>query len=168
MRLGTRARYAVTAIVDLASTCGGAPVTLADIAARQAISLSYLEQLFARLRRCGLVRSVRGPGGGYLLARPAEETSIAEIIAAVDEPIHSSGCGGADAPAGCRGGEGRCLTHDLWDGLDRRIRRYLHTVTVADVCCRRLPPDEAAAHEVARDAIAAAPPDGAPQRIAAE
>lgn len=168
MKLGTRARYAVTAIVDLASTCGGAPVTLADIAARQAISLPYLEQLFARLRRCGLVRSVRGPGGGYLLARPAEETSIAEIIAAVDEPIHSSGCGGDDAPAGCRGGQGRCLTHDLWDGLDRRIRHYLRTVTVADVCCRRLPADETVVPGAAREATGAAPPDGVPPRIAAE
>lgn len=163
MKLGTRARYAVTAIVDLASCRGGAPVALAEIAERQAISLAYLEQLFARLRRCGLVRSVRGPGGGYLLARPAAETSIAEIIAAVDEPIRSSGCGGADAPANCRGGQGRCVTHDLWEGLDRRIRHYLRTVTVADVCCRRLPDDAPAGREAG-----AAPSDGAPPLVAAE
>jgi Rrf2 family iron-sulfur cluster assembly transcriptional regulator len=137
MRLSTRGRYAVMAMVDLACHCGG-PVALADIAERQEISLSYLEQLFAKLRRGGLVNSVRGPGGGYLLAQHRDETRISDIILAVDEPIRTTRCV-PGAPVGCRrGNRGRCLTHDLWEELSNQIHLYLSSVTLGDVCERRV------------------------------
>lgn len=137
MRLGTKGRYAVMAMVDLAGFGRGGPVALADIAERQEISLSYLEQLFAKLREAGLVRSVRGPGGGYLLVRPAESIRIGDIILAADEPIRATRCG--DGPtSGCRENRSRCLTHDLWEELGARIRDYLGSVTVADVVERRV------------------------------
>jgi Rrf2 family transcriptional regulator, iron-sulfur cluster assembly transcription factor len=133
MRLSTKGRYAVMAMADLAEHGGGAPVTLADIAERQEISLSYLEQLFAMLRKSGLVKSVRGPGGGYLLAHDRSETRIADIILAVDEPIRATRCA-PGAPVGCRGNRTRCLTHDLWEELGNQIHLFLSSVSLADVC----------------------------------
>ncbi|HXA40143.1 MAG TPA: Rrf2 family transcriptional regulator [Phenylobacterium sp.] len=138
MRLSTKGRYAVMAMADLArrqdEPCRA--VALADIAARQEISLSYLEQLFARLRRKGLVQSARGPGGGYRLSRTAEDTSIADIVLAVDEPLHATRC--AEQGKGCMLKGERCLTHDLWDDLGHRIEDYLASVSLADVITGRL------------------------------
>ena len=150
MRLSTKGRYAVMAMVDLASSAKGAPIALADIAERQEISLSYLEQLFARLRKGGLVKSVRGPGGGYLLAHPADAMRISDIILAVDEPIRATRCA-AGSPAGCRTNRGRCLTHDLWEELGNQIHLYLSSVTVADVCERRV---LGSSHVMLPDAVA--------------
>jgi Rrf2 family iron-sulfur cluster assembly transcriptional regulator len=134
MRLSTKGRYAVMAMVDLAKhggrVCG--PVCLAQIAERQEISLAYLEQLFAKLRKGGLVKSVRGPGGGYLLGRPAEEMRIADIILAVDEPIRATRCS-PGATLGCLGTKARCLTHDLWAELGNQIHLFLSSVSLADV-----------------------------------
>jgi Rrf2 family transcriptional regulator, iron-sulfur cluster assembly transcription factor len=137
MKLGAKARYAVMAMVDLARHSNGGPVCLADIAERQEISLPYLEQLFAKLRRNGLVRSVRGPGGGYVLTYDRDNTRIADIIGAVDEPIHAVRCtpGGT---TGCRIDRSRCLTHDLWEELSNQIRVYLSSVSLGDVCERRI------------------------------
>lgn len=132
MKMTTKGRYAVMAMADLAKNGDGRPVSLADIASRQEISLSYLEQLFARLRRCGLVRSVRGPGGGYLLARDLDETRISDVILAVDEPMFATRCK-SDSPSGCLSDGTRCLTHDLWDELGRQIHLYLSGVSLADV-----------------------------------
>lgn len=137
MRLSTKGRYAVMAMVDLASHSRGTPVALADIADRQEISLSYLEQLFGRLRRGGLVKSVRGPGGGYLLARPSNMTRVSDIIMAVDEPIQTTRCT-LGSPAGCHNNKGRCLTHDLWEELGNQIYLYLSSISLADVCDRRI------------------------------
>ena len=137
MRLSTKGRYAVMAMIDLAASSDGHPVSLADIAERQEISLSYLEQLFARLRKGGLVKSVRGPGGGYLLAFPAESTRIADIILAVDEPIRTTRCF-LGSPSGCHANRSRCETHDLWEELGNQIHRFLSAVTVADVVNRRV------------------------------
>ena len=138
MRLSTKGRYAVMAMADLARRQSDAvrAVALADIAARQEISLSYLEQLFARLRRKGLVESARGPGGGYRLARTAEATSIAEIVHAVDEPLRATRCG--DRSKGCMLKGERCLTHDLWADLGDHIEGYLASVSLADVISGRL------------------------------
>jgi Rrf2 family iron-sulfur cluster assembly transcriptional regulator len=113
------------------------PVSLAEIAQRQEISLSYIEQLFAMLRKSGLVRSVRGPGGGYLLAFDRSETRVADIILAVDEPIRATRCT-PGAPFGCRSNRTRCLTHDLWEELGNQIHLYLNSVSLADVCERRV------------------------------
>lgn len=121
MRLTTKGRFAVTAMMDIALHHGEGPVTLAEISGRQKISLSYLEQLFGKLRRHQLVDSVRGPGGGYCLARETGEVSVADIILAVDEPIDSTQCGGKE---NCRD-EQKCLTHDLWATLNERILDYL-------------------------------------------
>lgn len=129
MRLTTKGRYAVTAMLDLAFHSQIKPVTLTDIAARQTISLSYLEQLFARLRRAGMVKGVRGPGGGYKLCRKANDINIAEIIAAVDEPLDSTKCGGE---ANCQK-DRACLTHNLWMGLSEQIRDYLEGISLADL-----------------------------------
>ena len=137
MKLSTRGRYAVMAMVDLARHGNGNPVSLAEIAERQGISLSYLEQLFARLRRGGLVRSVRGPGGGYLLTHDRDDTRICDIIVAVDEPIEAVRCIPGEA-AGCRGDRSRCLTHDLWEELGNQIRLYLSSVSLGDVCEKRV------------------------------
>jgi len=136
VRLSTKGRYAVMAMVDLAKTSKGRAVALADIAERQEISLSYLEQLFARLRRAGLVRSVRGPGGGYLLAIPAGTMKISDIILAVDEPVRATRC--EPGPVGGHADKTRCLTHDLWEELGNQIHHYLSTVSLADVCERRI------------------------------
>lgn len=137
MRLSTKGRYAVMAMADLARHGRERPVSLADIAERQEISLSYLEQLFARLRRGGLVKSVRGPGGGYRLAKGVDETRVAEIVLAVDEPIRATRCGGLSAK-GCMANGERCITHHLWDGLGQEIHRYLSGVSLGDVVERRL------------------------------
>lgn len=144
MRLSTKGRYAVMAMADLArrETDAARAVTLADIAQRQEISLSYLEQLFARLRRKGLVRSARGPGGGYRLARDASATTIAEIVHAVDEPLRATRCNSAK---GCMIRGERCLTHDLWADLGDRIEDYLASVSLADVIGGRLARDRQAA-----------------------
>ncbi len=132
MRLSTKGRYAVMAMVDLAINCDGKPVALAAIAERQEISLSYLEQLFARLRRGELVKSVRGPGGGYMLARGAEGTRISDVILAVDEPIRATRCD-PQSPYGCTKSKMRCVTHDLWSELSNQIHLFLSSVTLADV-----------------------------------
>ncbi len=137
MRLSTKGRYAVMAMVDLARHGTGSPVSLAEIAERQELSLSYLEQLFAKLRRSGLVKSVRGPGGGYLLAHGCDETRIADIIVAVDEPLHAVRCS-PGAAIGCRGDRSRCLTHDLWEELSNQIHLYLSSVSLGDVCEKRV------------------------------
>jgi Rrf2 family transcriptional regulator, iron-sulfur cluster assembly transcription factor len=137
VKLSTKGRYAVMALVDLASQSDGRPVALADIAERQEISLSYLEQLFAKLRRGGLVRSVRGPGGGYLLARAADDTRISDAILAVDEPIRATRCKSGSS-AGCHSNKSRCLTHDLWEELGNQIHVFLSSVSLADVCNRRV------------------------------
>jgi Rrf2 family iron-sulfur cluster assembly transcriptional regulator len=126
MRLTTKGRFAVTAMIDLAMRDGSGPVTLAEISARQKISLSYLEQLFGKLRRHQLVESVRGPGGGYCLAKNTAEMSVADIILAVDEPIDATQCGGKEK---CRD-EQKCLTHDLWATLTERIFNYLESVSL--------------------------------------
>ena len=137
MKLSTKGRYAVMAMCDLTANGTGRPVSLADIAERQEIAMSYLEQLFAKLRRGGLVKSVRGPGGGYLLAREAEATRIADIILAVDEPIRATRCMPGQ-PFGCRSNQTRCMTHDLWEELGNQIYLYLSSVSVADVVNRRV------------------------------
>ena len=129
MRLTTKGRFAVTAMIDVAMHGGEGPVTLSAVAERQRISLSYLEQLFGKLRRHGLVDSMRGPGGGYQLARPADAVSVADVILAVDEPIDATQCGGRE---NCRD-ERRCMTHDLWAGLNAHIFRYLQAVTLAEL-----------------------------------
>ncbi len=127
MRLTTKGRFAVTAMVDLATRGGKSPVTLSSISDRQSISLSYLEQLFGKLRRNNIVESVRGPGGGYYLARSASKISIAEIVLAVDEPLDATKCGGM---GNCHGEEKQCITHDLWMGLNEKILDYLESVNL--------------------------------------
>ncbi len=134
MRLTTKGRFAVTAMLDLAMRQGNGPVTLAGISERQRISLSYLEQLFGKLRRRELVDSVRGPGGGYCLARAAHEISVAEIIRAVDEPIDATQCGGRE---NCQE-EHRCMTHDLWTNLNATIYDYLTSVTLGSLVDNQL------------------------------
>jgi Rrf2 family iron-sulfur cluster assembly transcriptional regulator len=136
VKLTTRGRYAVMAMVDLARHSGDKFVSLAAIAERQEISLSYLEQLFAKLRRAGLVRSVRGPGGGYRLGGAGAELRIADIILAVDEPLRATRCSPGSA-VGCHSSKGRCLTHDLWEELGRQIHGFLSSVSLADVVERR-------------------------------
>ena len=132
MRLTTKGRYAVTAMLDLALNQGKRPVTLQDIAVNQEISLSYLEQLFAKLRRDGLVKGTRGPGGGYRLAKDAGEISIAAISAAVDEKADMPRCGGE---ANCQDGE-KCLTHELWAELSLEIYRFLDGITLENLVHR--------------------------------
>lgn len=129
MRLTTRGRYAVTAMFDLALQPRREPVALADIATRQDISLSYLEQLFGRLRRAGLVESVRGPGGGYRLARETDAISVSEILGAVDELLDATHCGGSK---NCQRDQ-RCPTHNLWNALTVQIDHFLNRVTLADL-----------------------------------
>jgi Rrf2 family iron-sulfur cluster assembly transcriptional regulator len=129
MRLTTKGRFAVTAMLDLALHEGGRPVTLASISERQDISLSYLEQLFSRLRQQGLVKSVRGPGGGYRLGREPKSISVSDIIRAVDEQIDATQCGGNE---NCHD-ERRCMTHDLWTALNYKILEYLESVSLAQL-----------------------------------
>jgi Rrf2 family iron-sulfur cluster assembly transcriptional regulator len=129
MRLTTKGRFAVTAMIDVAMHGSHGPVTLAAVSERQRISLSYLEQLFGKLRRHGLVDSVRGPGGGYNLARGAEAVSVADVIVAVDEPIDQTQCGGRENCLDDR----RCMTHELWAALNAHIFSFLTSVTLADL-----------------------------------
>lgn len=129
MRLTTKGRFAVTAMIDLALREHAGPVALAGISGRQSISLSYLEQLFGKLRRNALVESVRGPGGGYMLGRPSAQISVAEIIHAVDETVDATQCGGKE---NCLD-DGRCLTHDLWARLNTRMAEYLEGVSLDDL-----------------------------------
>ena len=136
MILSTKGRYAVMAMVDLAAQKTAGPVTLAAISERQEIPLAYLEQIFAKLKRGGLVTSVRGPGGGYALAAPADEITIARIILASEEPMKMTRCGGE--VKACMATKARCLTHDLWEGLGEQIQHYLGSITLADVCARRI------------------------------
>ncbi|MBN2872643.1 MAG: Rrf2 family transcriptional regulator [Halothiobacillaceae bacterium] len=132
MRLTTKGRYAVTAMLDLAIHDQGQPTALADIAERQSLSLSYLEQLFAQLRRAQLVCSVRGPGGGYQLAREAARINIVEVVHAVDEGVDVTRCGGK---GNCQQG-GKCLAHDLWMGLSEQIQAFLGSISLADLVDR--------------------------------
>jgi len=127
MRLTTKGRFAVTAMIDLALRQNNGPVTLAAISQRQQISLSYLEQLFGKLRRHELVESTRGPGGGYTLGRKAAEITVADIIVSVDEPIDATQCGGKE---NCQGDGGRCMTHELWAALNQRMVEFLDSVTL--------------------------------------
>ncbi len=129
MRLTSKGRYAVTAMLDLALHANQGPVTLSAISERQGISLSYLEQLFTRLRRNGLVSSTRGPGGGYLLSGEAADIAVADVVAAVDESVNATRCGGQE---NCQGGQ-RCLTHDLWTELSEQIFSFLSGITLAQL-----------------------------------
>lgn len=133
MRLTTKGRYAVTAMLDLAINAEHNPVSLADISERQDISLSYLEQLFAKLRRYELVTSVRGPGGGYQLARNMDSIDVAEVIDAVNESVDATRCQGT---SGCHSGD-TCLTHHLWQGLSQQIHDFLSGITLADLVNKR-------------------------------
>ncbi|HEY9201110.1 MAG TPA: Rrf2 family transcriptional regulator [Gammaproteobacteria bacterium] len=134
MKLTTKGRYAVTAVLDLAFHEQGGPVSLADISERQGISLSYLEQLFSRLRRNNVVASTRGPGGGYSLARPDTEISMAEIILAVDESYDATSCGGEGT---CSGDSYQCLTHDLWTELSDEIHEFLNGIMLSEMKSRK-------------------------------
>ena len=136
MKLTTKGRYAVQAMADIAAAGKDQLVSLPDVAERQGISAGYLEQLFAKLRRAGLVASVRGVAGGYRLARAAGAIRISEIVAAVDEEIQTTACGGK--LAGCQGSGARCLTHDLWDELGRQIELFLGAVSLDDVIEKRV------------------------------
>ncbi len=138
MRLTTKGRFAVTAMIDVAMHGGAGPVTLAAVSGRQHISLSYLEQLFGKLRRSGLVESVRGPGGGYNLAKPHDQVSVADIILAVDEPIDATQCGGRE---NCHD-DRRCMTHDLWTALNSHIFSFLSGVTLAQLVRQQQKPSD--------------------------
>ena len=129
MRLTTKGRFAVTALLDVALAEGDSPVSLSAVAERQEISLSYLEQLFGKLRRFGLVNSVRGPGGGYTLARPMSEITVADIVVAVDEPMDARQCEGKED---CKKNK-KCMTHHLWMDLNRKMFNYLSSVSLADL-----------------------------------
>ncbi|WP_109260219.1 Rrf2 family transcriptional regulator [Hyphobacterium indicum] len=153
MKLSTKGRYAVMAMADLARRSIRGPVTLADIASRQSISLSYLEQLFARLRKAELVDSVRGPGGGYSLARPAENIRVIDIMSAVDESVDITRCEGE--ARGCIENGRRCITHDLWDELSRHIYLFLGSITLEDVIAGRVMGAARGANERTSDPMAA-------------
>ncbi len=138
MKLSTRARYAVMAAVDLAAHHGNCPISLAEIAARQQISLSYLEQIFGNLRRAGVVRSVRGPGGGYALARAPERIAVADVVHAVEAPVRITRCDRKRAETGCLAEGRQCTTHDLWAALGAQVEWFLCSVTLQDVVAGRL------------------------------
>lgn len=137
MKLTTKGRYAVTAMLDLALNQRGGVVTVADISQRQQISVAYLEQLFGRLRRYGLVESVRGPGGGYRLAMPDSEIPLTQIVQAVNEAITTTHCGG-DPQQCCKGDGQQCLTHDLWEELGDRIVEFLGGITLGELVAKQL------------------------------
>ena len=143
MRLTTKGRFAVTAMVDLAMRQTRGPVTLAAISERQRISLSYLEQLFGKLRRRMLVSSVRGPGGGYRLARPMQSVSVADIVIAVDEPLDATQCGGKENCADDK----RCMTHHLWANLNKKMHEYLSSVSLADLVAQQASTPVAVLHD---------------------
>ena len=156
MRLTTKGRFAVTAMIDLALRQEQGPVTLAGISQRQHISLSYLEQLFGKLRRHEIVESVRGPGGGYNLARRAEDVTVADIIIAVDEPLDATQCGGKGACEGTKQHDGHCMTHELWSTLNQKMVEYLDSVSLKDLVDQQRA-KEGAAPTVLRDRRAEAP-----------
>lgn len=133
MKLTSKGRYAVTAMLDVTMHVVSGPVSLADISERQGISLSYLEQLFSRLRKQGLVTSVRGPGGGYQLSRCSSKIAVADVICAVNENVDVTKCSGK---GNCQDGE-QCLTHSLWEGLSQHIEEFLQNITLADVVAKR-------------------------------
>jgi len=135
MILTTKGRYAVMAIVDMAEAGFNKPISLASISKRQKISLSYLEQIFSRLRKAGIVKSIKGPGGGYVLEEPAMEVKISNIIKAIGEPIKMTRCG--NESVGCMA-KTRCKTHDLWHGLEKTIYLYLESISVNDICSKSL------------------------------
>ncbi|MBA3812950.1 MAG: Rrf2 family transcriptional regulator [Alphaproteobacteria bacterium] len=137
MKLGTKGRYAVMALVDLAYYSQGKPLALTEIAIRQALPLTYLEQLFVKLRQQGFVLSTRGTQGGYTLAREAGTIRIGEILEAIGEPIETTRCD-RESETGCLGVKGQCLTHALWAGLGQQMHTYLNGISLADVCERRL------------------------------
>jgi Rrf2 family iron-sulfur cluster assembly transcriptional regulator len=137
MILSTKGRYAVMAMVDLATQPADKPVGLASVAERQEIPLAYLEQIFAKLKKAGLLKAVRGPGGGYKLTKTPDEISVADIMMASGEPIKMTRCK-TDSHLGCMETKVRCLTHDLWEGLTAQMRHYLGSITLADVCARRV------------------------------
>ena len=143
MRLTTKGRFAVTAMVDLAMRQTRGPVTLAAISERQHISLSYLEQLFGKLRRRKLVSSVRGPGGGYRLAQPIQSITVAEIVVAVDEPLDATQCGGKENCADDK----RCMTHELWANLNKKMHEYLSSVSLADLVAQQAAKPVAVLHD---------------------
>ena len=133
MNFTTKGRYAVMAMVDLTMHSGDGPVTLAEIAQRQDIALNYLEQIFMKLRKNGLVKSVRGPGGGYIMPIEPSDIKIADIVVAVDESIKMTRC--ADkSDGGCMHGKAKCITHNLWEGLSKQIFDYLNSISLADIC----------------------------------
>lgn len=146
MKLTSKGRYAVTAMLDLALHADKRPVTLAGISERQGISLSYLEQLFTRLRRHGLVSSTRGPGGGYSLSRSAHEIAVADVVAAVDESVDATRCGGK---GDCQDGK-RCLTHDLWTELSEQVYSFLSSITLGQMVDQGLARQSAADSESAQ------------------
>jgi len=148
MKLTSKGRYAVTAMLDLALHAGNRPVTLAGISERQGISLSYLEQLFTRLRKHGLVSSTRGPGGGYSLSRSAHDIPVAEVVAAVDESVDATRCGGK---GDCQGGQ-RCLTHDLWSELSEQVYAFLSGISLGQLVDQR-PAVQAASDDVTAHAV---------------
>jgi len=143
MRLTTKGRFAVTAMVDLGMRQTRGPVTLAAISERQHISLSYLEQLFGKLRRRKLVSSVRGPGGGYRLAQPIQSITVAEIVVAVDEPLDATQCGGKENCADDK----RCMTHELWANLNKKMHEYLSSVSLADLVAQQAAKPVAVLHD---------------------
>ena len=163
MRLTTKGRYAVTAMLDLAIHHGEGPITLADIAQRQGISLSYLEQLFSRLRKRNLVSSVRGPGGGYTLGREAANIFVAQVISAVDENVDTTRCGGAH---NCQDNQ-QCLTHDLWQDLSTRIFEYLNRISLQDLMNRRGVQEVAERQEHVEDRASVAIGDLKPKSVSA-
>ena len=136
MNLGTKTRYAVMAMVEMANRGGEYPVALAELARSQEITLPYLEQIFRKLKADSLVKATRGPGGGYVLSRPAEKIRISEIVEAVEESLKMTRCD-SHKTSGCMSNKSRCLTHDLWDGLGRHIHDYLAAITLADVCSKK-------------------------------
>lgn len=137
MILGTKVRYAVMAMVELAGREPGRPVPLAELADAQEITVPYLEQIFGKLKKCGLVKSIRGPGGGYILARDAGDIVISDIVCAVEESLKMTRCGKHGKPGGCMSTKAQCLTHDLWEGLEKQIYGYLHSISLADVRNRK-------------------------------
>ncbi len=136
MMLGTKARYAVMAMVELASCDQSKPTRLKEISERQEIPLAYLEQIFSLLRQHGIVSSVKGPGGGYVLARQRAAISVADVVNASEEPTKITRCE-AHSQEGCMASKTRCLTHDLWEGLERQIQHYLSKISLEDVCTRK-------------------------------
>jgi Rrf2 family iron-sulfur cluster assembly transcriptional regulator len=159
MRLTTKGRFAVTAMIDVAMHGTKGPVTLAGVSDRQKISLSYLEQLFGKLRRHGLVESVRGPGGGYYVAREPDAISIADIIVAVDEPIDTTQCGGRES---CQDDGERCMTHELWSSLNAHIFAFLRGVTLAQLVAQQRKPEVTVMQDHRAQPAGARTPEPAP------